>query len=96
MKKPISAGDMCRVINGAKGKDSPNIGLIVEAVHRVYECPQLGIIWRCKAEFAERARNDRTLVPGGLADFAQDWLVKVEPPPEPPKAVAITRVLETS
>ncbi len=72
---------MCRVISGLKGKDSPNIGLIVQVRHRVYECPQLGILWRCEAEFAERARDDRSLVPGGLADFAADWLVKIEPPP---------------
>lgn len=92
MKRPISSGDMCRVINGYTGKDSPNIGLIVEVIHRVYDCPQLGIIWRCKAEFAERARDDRALVPGGLADFAQDWLRRIDDP-VPPESVTTTREL---
>lgn len=87
---------MCRVINGYTGKDSPNIGLIVEVIHRVYDCPQLGIIWRCEAEFAERARDDRSLVPGGIADFAQDWLERIDTPPEPPQAVATKRELETN
>ena len=71
---------MCVVIFGLSGKDSPNIGLIVEVIHRVFECPQLGIIWRCRAEYVVRARDDRSLVPGGLADFAQSWLKKIEPP----------------
>lgn len=78
VKKPISAGDMCRVVSGMRGEDSPNINLIVQVIHRVYECPQLGVIWRCEAEFAERDRDDRALVPGGLADFAQDWLVRID------------------
>lgn len=94
MKKPISAGDMCRVISGTKGKDSPNIGLIVEVIHRVYECPQLGVIWRCEAEFAERARDDRSLVPGGLADFAQDWLVRIDDP-TPTESVTTNLEMET-
>ena len=79
--KPIQAGDLCKVISGMRGEASPNIGLIVEVIHRVFECPQLGVLWRCKAEFAVRARDDRALVPGGLADFAQSWLQKIEPPP---------------
>ena len=80
MNKPIQAGDMCIVISGMTGTASPNIGLIVQVIHRVYECPQLGIIWRCKAEYAVRAEEGRTLVPGGLADFANDWLRKIDPP----------------
>lgn len=80
MQQPIKAGDLCRVISGFKGKASPNIGLIVEVIHRVFECPQLGILWRCRAQYAERARDDRSLVPAGLADFAQSWLQKIEPP----------------
>jgi predicted RNA-binding Zn-ribbon protein involved in translation (DUF1610 family) len=85
--RPISAGDMCRVISGYTGAASPNIGLIVEVIHRVYECPQLGIIWRCQAEFAVRDRADRSLVPGGLADFSQDWLKRIEPDALPAKVL---------
>lgn len=83
MNEPIKAGDLAEVINGMRGKDSPNIGLIVKVVHRVYECPTLGVIWRCEAEHAERAEH-RPNVPGGLADFAQDWLRKIQPPPIAP------------
>ena len=82
-KEPIKAGDLCHVISGLNGTASPNIGLVVRVIHRVYECPQLGVIWRCEAEFAVRARDDLSLVPGGIADFAQDWLKKINPPPLP-------------
>lgn len=89
MKKPIQAGDLCKVISGAKGKDSPNIGLLVKVISRVYECPQLGVIWRCDAEYVELERTDRVKVPVGVADFAQDWLKKIEPDAPPAKAKTI-------
>jgi hypothetical protein len=90
--RPISAGDMCCVISGMTGAASPNIGLIVEVIHRVYDCPQLGVLWRCKADYAVLAPNtgaDKvgSLVPGGLADFAQSWLKRIEPEALPPKAL---------
>lgn len=94
MKRPIQAGDICVVVGGYKGKDSPNLGLIVEVIHRVYECPQLGILWRCSAEFVERARDDRALVPGGIADFAQSWLKKIEPPEPAPTGVVVAETLK--
>ena len=47
MKEPIKTGDMAVVINGMTGEKSPNIGLIVKVKQLVYECPQLGRIWRC-------------------------------------------------
>jgi len=80
MRKPIQAGDLCTVISGMSGSASPNIGLVVEVISRVYECPKYGVIWRCKAEFAVRVSNNRPLVPNDMADFAQDWLKKIEPP----------------
>ena len=87
MKSPINAGDLCEVINGVLGKDSPNIGLIVEVLRYVGDDPAYGRIWRCKAEFAEQWRHHPNArptkeinVPAGTADFAQDWLKKIEPP----------------
>lgn len=82
MSRPIQAGDLCEVINGSRGNKSPNLGLIVEVKQLVYECPKLGRIWRCRAEFAEKL----VLGPGctcqpGHADFAQSWLRRIEPPP---------------
>lgn len=87
MKKPIQAGDLAEVIGGMLGAQSPNLGLIVKVKHRVFECPVLGVLWRCEAEFGVRARDDRPKVPSGQLDFAQDWLRKIEPPPLPDKEV---------
>lgn len=85
MNKPIQAGDLCRVVDGQRGQDSPNIGLIVTVVSFVGEHSQHGRIWRCKAEFAELGQAG-VGVPPGMADFAQSWLKKIEPPPGPLKA----------
>ena len=85
MREPIKAGDLAEVINGMLGKASPNIGLIVKVLSRVYECPQLGVIWRCDAEYGVRHDPTRAKVPSGSLDFAQDWLRKINPPPLPAK-----------
>ena len=86
MKKPIQTGDLAEVINGTAGLDSPNIGLMVRVRQLIFECPQLGRIWRCEAEYAEVIRlGPGCTCPPGQADFAQDWLRKIEPPPLPPK-----------
>lgn len=87
MQEPIKAGDQAEVINGSKGKDSPNIGLIVTVRQLVHECPQLGRIWRCEAEYADRiVLGPKCTCPPGMADFAQDWLRKIQPPPVAPAA----------
>ena len=92
MNKPIQAGDLAEVISGMLGEKSPNKGLIVKVIHRVYECQQLGVIWRCEAEYAVQHDTTRVTAPGVL-DFAQDWLRKIEPPPLP--AEALTKELVT-
>lgn len=84
MNKPIQAGDLAEVISGMLGEKSPNKGLIVKVIHRVFECPTLGVIWRCEAEFGIQHDTTRATTPG-LLDFAQDWLRKIEPPPQPAK-----------
>ncbi len=84
MNEPIKAGDMAEVINGSAGKDSPNLGLIVTVGKMVFECPVLGRIWRCEAEYAERlVIGPGCTCPPGMADFAQAWLRKIEPPKTP-------------
>ena len=87
MTSPISAGDLCEVINGVMGKNSPNLGLIVKVNSFQGEDPAYGRIWRCSAEYAERwaqrPEADPThehRAPPGTADFAQSWLRKIEPP----------------
>lgn len=91
MKEPIKAGDMAEVISGMSGAESPNIGLIVTVKQLVFECPQLGRIWRCEAEYAERiVRGPGCTCPPGQADFAQNWLRKIDPPPKPDEAMRQT------
>ena len=80
MTRPIQAGDLCVVTSGMLGAKSPNIGLIVTVLARVYECPQLGTLWRCSAEYAVQHDDTRARPPGQL-DFAQSWLRRIEPPP---------------
>lgn len=76
---------MAHVVSGMLGAASPNIGLVVRVVNRVYECPQYGPIWRCEAEYATRGPSTAlSKVPAYFTDFAQDWLRKIEPPPLPP------------
>lgn len=90
MKEPIKAGDLAEVIGGMGGEKSPNLGLIVRVQQLVFECPQLGRIWRCEAEFAESIRRGPGCTcPPGQADFAQDWLRKIEPPTGPKKSQSI-------
>lgn len=86
MSEPIKAGDLCRVVDGMLGQDSPNIGLIVTVVAFVGEHSKHGRIWRCSAEYAERGQPG-VGAPPGHTDFAQSWLKKIEPPPPPPKAI---------
>lgn len=87
MKEPIKSGDLAEVISGLNGDKSPNIGLIVRVHQLVYECPQLGRIWRCEAEYAETIRRGACECPPGQADFAQDWLRKIDPPKGPGQQV---------
>ena len=94
MNRPISAGDLCEVINGSGGKASPNIGLIVTVRQRIYECPVLGVIWRCEAEYADKlVLSQKCTCPPGMADFAQDWLRRID---EPPKQKTTTKEEELS
>lgn len=83
MNEPIGAGDRCEVIDGLKGKDSPNLGLVVRALAYIGDHSKLGRMWRCEAEYASIGHQGaNTTCPPGQADFAQTWLRKL-PPPEP-------------
>lgn len=76
---PIKAGDLCEVIDGANGQQSPNIGLLVTVKQYIGDHSQYGRIWRCEAEYAELMQSGVN-VPPGQADFAQSWLRKIQPP----------------
>ena len=79
MTRPIEAGCLAEVVGGMLGAASPNLGLIVRVLAYVGDHSQFGRIWRCEAEFAELGQQGRD-VPGGRADFAQDWLKRIDPP----------------
>ena len=79
MSGPIKAGDLCEVVDGLNGKDSPNIGLVVRVLAYVGDHSKWGRIWRCEAEYAVLGQVGVN-VPPGTADFAQTWLRKIEPP----------------
>lgn len=83
MKEPIKAGDLAEVINGLHGAKSPNLGLVVKVIAFVGEHSKHGRIWRCEAEYASLGQIGTDRVPARMADFAQDWLRKIEPPPGP-------------
>ena len=73
MQEPIRSGDVCRVIDGALGKDSPNIGKQVHGLrgeHSVY-----GRIWRCAGKDLVTEYG----AAGNSCDFAQSWLQKLPP-----------------
>jgi hypothetical protein len=81
--KPIEAGCLAEVINSLSGSpDSPNLGLIVRVKQYVGDEITLGRIWRCEAEFGERAQP-RPHIPAGLVDFAQSWLRRLPDDPTP-------------
>lgn len=94
MIKPIEAGDLCQVIDGMNGQDSPNIGLIVTVIKFVGDHSQFGRMWRCEAEFGE-AGQELAGVPGDQLDFAQTWLKKLPKKPLPPKEMVIDKELVT-
>lgn len=76
---PIKAGDLCEVVDGAQGRASPNLGLIVRVLSYAGDHSVHGRIWRCEAEYAVLGQVGVN-VPPGAADFAQAWLRKIEPP----------------
>jgi hypothetical protein len=82
MTEPIKAGDLAEVVWGLQGEKSPNLGLIVKVVALAGEHSFYGRIWRCDAEYATRGQPG-VEVPGGMTDFAQSWLRKIDPPAGP-------------
>lgn len=93
MSEPIKAGDRCEVIDGLKGRESPNIGLIVRVLSYAGDHSKFGRIWRCEAEYAEIGQAGVN-VPPGQADFAQSWLKKLPPDTKPPESVTTKEGIE--
>ena len=88
--EPISAGCRAEVIDGLKGRASPNLGLIVKVLARTGEHSLYGPIWLCEAEFAVIAQAGTRDRDPTHAHFAQSWLRRLPPDTVPPKAVTTT------
>jgi len=76
MQEPIKKDDMCVVIGGALGPESPNKGKIVTVRQLKGEHSEFGKIWKCEGR--ELVTELGCL--GMFADFASSWLKKIEPP----------------
>lgn len=97
MKKPLSAGDICEVIGGFQ-KKSPNLGMRVTIVSRTYGAGgsdhwEHGSIWRCSGQGIKLLQTDGTMVVSDWADFASDWLRRID---DAPKATDTTTKKELS
>lgn len=79
MEQPVSAGCRAEVVDGLKGRASPNLGLIVKVLSRCGEHSKHGPIWLCEAEYVERALDGTRNPPPGTAHFAQSWLKRLPP-----------------
>ena len=90
MREPIKAGDLAEVIGGLGQHKSPNLGLIVKVVAFRGEHSRLGRMWRCEAPEVCQLSDAGTYVRTGEADFAQDWLRKIDPPGNPPAEKHVT------
>jgi hypothetical protein len=76
MTEPIKRGDMATIIEGALGKQSPNVGKVVIVGMFRGEHSKHGRIWRVHGENLVTELGVRT----GEFDCAQAWLRKIEPP----------------
>ena len=90
MSEPIKAGDLAEVIDGMRGKASPNLGLVVRVLSYEGDHTLYGPIWRCEAEFAELEQVGSRFTPG-TAHFAASWLRKLPPDAKPPEQVKTER-----
>lgn len=86
MKKPLSAGDVCEVIGGFQ-KKSPNLGIRVTIISRTYgeggsNHWEHGPIWRCSGSGIKLLKTDGTMTTSDWADFAQDWLRRIDDEPK--------------
>lgn len=77
MNEPIKSGDVCLVIDGIFGKDSPNIGKQVTVHGFRGEHSRYGRIWVCAGKDLVTEYGGK----GNSCEFAADWLQKL--PPEP-------------
>lgn len=96
MKKPLSAGDVCEVIGGFQ-KKSPNLGLMVTVVSRIYGVGgsdhwEHGPIWRCSGKGIQIRQTEGPRTVADQADFAAKWLRRIdEVPPTTTKSKKVEK-----
>lgn len=84
MIKPISKGDVCRVIDGVLKQKSPNIGKLVTVVSLQGNHSKLGVIWKCTGQGLQAFDSDTK---SSTADFPAIWLKRIDPPKLPDKVL---------
>lgn len=73
MNEPIKAGDVCIVIDGIFGADSPNIGKQVTVHGLRGEHSKYGRIWLCAGKDLVSEFGGK----GNSCEFAAGWLQKL-------------------
>ena len=79
MTRPISAGDVCVVVGALGRSKSPNIGRQVTVSSAQGEHSHFGRIWRCEGAGIQQLADSGGYVTTGWADFAADWLQRIDP-----------------
>lgn len=87
MNEPIKKGDLCVIINGYNGEQSPNIGKIVTVGNIAIEHPLFGAM--VEIHGVDLIIENRPS--GGKCNIPKKWLKKIDPPkqasPSPAKEV---------
>jgi hypothetical protein len=91
MNEPIKAGDMCEVITGLGGPQSPNVGKRVRVTDLQGEHSRHGRVWRCKGDGIVQLNEVGDYMVTNWADFPAAWLRKL-PPAEPHAANDETKI----
>ncbi|GEM_PF-3967378 len=83
-RQPLNPKDICRVVGGQGQRKSPNLGKTVTVVRRMIgnhgdDHSVYGPIYRCEGPGIMQLGDAGNYVEMGWADFAADWLLKIEP-----------------
>jgi hypothetical protein len=99
MNKPLSAGDVCKVVGGLGRHKSPNLGISVVIVARVFgehggDHSQYGPMYQCAGAEIKQLTDSGAYVTTGRADFAGIWLERIEPLPDQLKSKLAEKPLQ--
>ena len=83
-KRPLQAGDVCRVVGALGQSKSPNVGKIVTVRHRVFgahggDHSVHGPVYRCDGEEVYQLSDGGGYINLRWADFAGSWLERIDP-----------------